>query len=243
MRYAVVVWCLLLALTGCNRQPPEYVSRYTPPVSTPPPPPPATPVAIIGDVYTSGSEMGEYGAHGWPALVSAQLQQQGITIDPKVGAQDGSGYAAIGHAHDRVFADRIPEVVAPDTKVVVLFGSANDMQTPVDELATAVQHTLATAHTAAPDARLLVIGPAWGDTYPPQQLVTVRDIVRAGAETVGATFVDPIAEGWFTDQSDLLGVDGTTPTAAGHSYLADRIGPLIAQQLQPTVQGLAVAPR
>ena len=242
MRNAFVVLCLLVALTGCNHQPPEYVSRYTAPVSAPPPPPP-TPVAIIGDVYTSGSEMGEYGAHGWPALVTAQLQQQGITIDPKVGAQDGSGYVAVGHVHDRVFADRVPEVVRPDTKVVVLFGSANDMETPADELTTAVGNTLAAAKTAAPAARLLVIGPAWGDTYAPQELLAVRDIVQAGAEAAGATFVDPITEGWFTDQADLIGVDGITPTAAGHTYLADKIGPFIALQLQPPVQQLAVAPR
>lgn len=58
-----------------------------------------------------------------------------------------------------------------------------------------------------------------------------------------ATFVDPITEGWFTDQPGLIGADGITPTAAGHSYLAAKIAPLIAQQLQPPVQQMVVAPR
>ena len=243
MRNAVVLLCLLvLTLTGCNRQPPEYISRYTPPVSAPPPPP-APPVAIIGDVYTSGSALGEYGAQRWPELAVDQLNQQGLEIDVKVGAQDGSGYVAIGHDHTRVFADRIPELLGPNTKAVVVFGSANDMDTPAEELTPAVQQALAAAKTAAPSAALLVIGPAWVDTYRPQQLLTVRDIVQSEAAAVGATFVDPIAEAWFTDQPDLLGTNGTTPTEAGHAYLAAKIAPLIAQQLQAPAPELAAAPR
>ena len=147
MRNAVVLLCLLvLTLTGCNRQPPEYISRYTPPASAPPPPP-APPVAIIGDVYTSGSALGEYGAQHWPALAATLLDQQGITIDVKVGAQDGSGYVAVGHDHTRVFADRIPELLGPNTKAVVFFGSTNDMDTPTEELTPAVQHALAAVKT------------------------------------------------------------------------------------------------
>ena len=162
----------------------------------------------------------------------------------RVGAQDGSGYVAVGHDHTKVFADRVAELLGPNTRAVVFFGSVNDMDTPAEELIVAVQHTLAAAKTAAPSAGLLVIGPAWADTYPPEQLLAVRDTVQAGATAVGATFVDPIAEGWFTDQPNLLGAGGTVPTDAGHAYLAAKIAPLIAQQLQqPATQGLAVAPR
>mgnify|MGYP002623887115 CR=1 FL=1 len=47
----------------------------------------------------------------------------------------------------------------------------------------------------------------------------------------GATFVDPIAEGWFVGRPELIGADGVHPTDAGHQYLADKIAPLIGARL------------
>lgn len=232
MRNTLVMLCLLaVVLSSCVRQPPEYASQYTPPTSPAEVVPPMD-VAIIGDSYTSGSVMGEYRAQRWPDVSAERLSQQGIAITPMVGAQDGSGYVAIGHTHDRVFADRITEVVGPNTRLVVLFGSPNDMETPPDVLAPAIQQTLAAAKSSAPKARLLVIGPAWATTEPPLELLAVRDVLKTSVETLGTTFVDPIAEGWFTDQLDLLGADGTSPTDTGHRYLADKITPLIAQELR-----------
>jgi lysophospholipase L1-like esterase len=51
------------------------------------------------------------------------------------------------------------------------------------------------------------------------------------AGTIGATFVDPIAEHWFVGRPDLIGADGVHPNDAGHQYMADRIAPLIRTQL------------
>jgi hypothetical protein len=62
-------------------------------------------------------------------------------------------------------------------------------------------------------------------------MLVARDIVKAQAEAIGATFVDPIAERWFVARPDLIGADGDHPNDAGHVYLAEKIGPLIAQQL------------
>jgi lysophospholipase L1-like esterase len=207
-----------LILTGCH-QPPPYTSTYT------------MPVAIIGDSYTRGSDMGGNGDHGWPKLVTSELDRQGVPIKPVVGAVRGVGYVDRGR-HGTVFDDQIPKAVAPDDWLVVLFGSRNDVGFPLPDLTAAVERTLADVKAAAPNAKVLVIGPPWTNANPPQPFLWVRDILKSQAGAVGATFVDPIADGWFADQPDLIGTDGVHPTDAGHQYMADKIAPLIAQQLQ-----------
>lgn len=237
MRYLVAL-LVLVALAGCRQPPPPYESTYCPTQATvrakftPPPPPPAIPVAIIGDSYTRGSAMGGQGARNWPTLAMAQLSSRGVEINPAVAADFGSGYVKRG-AKGTVFADQIPKVVKPDDRLVVLFGSLNDGSVPRPELSAPVQRTLTETQAAAPQARLLVIGPPWVGTDPPSKVLGVRDVVKCQAEAIGATFVDPIAERWFVDHPELVGSDGVHPTDAGHQYLADKIAPLIAQQLQP----------
>lgn len=227
MRVAVVL-LLLFALIGCNRQPPAYESRYTEPSTAPPAA--AQPVAFIGDSYVGGSGEGGMRDKGWPALVTTQLEQQGIHIRPDIGSAGGSGYVNRGPT-DKVFADLIPEAVHPDDRLVVVFGSRNDRGIPTDTLATAVRDTLAGVKATAPNAALLVIGPTWfGDPTP--AILEVRDTLRAQAQAVGAVFIDPITDGWFTGQAGLEGADGVHPNDAGHVYLAEKIGPLITQQLR-----------
>ncbi len=77
------------------------------------------------------------------------------------------------------------------------------------------------------EAPLLVIGPPWVDGSPPASQLRNRDAVRAAAATVGAIFVDPLAEGWFADRPELIGADGVHPTDEGHRYMADLILPHI----------------
>jgi lysophospholipase L1-like esterase len=237
VRYLVAL-LLLVALAGCRAAPPPYESTYCPTqdtvraVSDPPPAPPAIQVAIIGDSYTRGTEMGGRGARSWPTLAMAELSRRGVDIDPAVGADVGSGYVKRG-GKGTVFADQIPKVVKPDDRLVVLFGSLNDGSVPRRELSAPVRRTLTETQAAAPQARLLVIGPPWVAADPPSNVLGVRDVVKCQADAFGATFVDPIAEGWFVDHPELIGADGVHPTDAGHQYLADKIAPLISQQLQP----------
>jgi len=77
-----------------------------------------------------------------------------------------------------------------------------------------------------------VIGPPWVNGSPPASIVADRDVVQAAAQAAGATFVDPLREGWFTGPyASLIGSDGVHPTDAGHRHLADLILPRIAQAL------------
>jgi hypothetical protein len=46
-------------------------------------------------------------------------------------------------------------------------------------------------------------------------------------------FVDPLAQGWFAGATaELIDPDQVHPTAEGHRYLADLIGPVVERTLQ-----------
>lgn len=242
MRRATVFLLLLIAaVTGCEHAPPEYVSRYTPPASPGAPPPPvaaggapadAAAVAVIGDSYTEGTAFGGEGPDGWPALVAAQLRRQGIDIVPFVEAEEGSGYVTPGINEGNVFSDQISKVVRPNERVVIVFGSRGDSDVTADQLQPAVRQTLDQISAAAPQARLVVIGPVSTNPDPPPTMLEARDVLRTETQSMGAEFVDPIEDGWFGDRPDLIAPDGTHPNDAGHAYMAEKIAPLIAQEMR-----------
>jgi lysophospholipase L1-like esterase len=115
--------------------------------------------------------------------------------------------------------------------LVVFFGSRNDQGVDPVSLWTMANTNFDLARRTAPGARLLVIGPPWPTADVPASVLQIRDILGAAARTAGATFVDPLAEGWFVGRPELIGADGVHPTDAGHAYMADKIAPLIRAQL------------
>jgi hypothetical protein len=77
----------------------------------------------------------------------------------------------------------------------------------------------------APNATILVIGPAWtawANDDPSPAILLVRDTLKAQAEATGAVFVDPVADQWFVNRPDLIGSDGVNPTDEGHAFSADQ---------------------
>jgi lysophospholipase L1-like esterase len=236
-RLIVVALSLIASVTGCQHAPPEYVSRYTPSASIGAPPTigpaDAAPVAIIGDSFTKGTQFGGQGPDGWPALVAAQLRHQGIDIAPFVEAEEGSGYVTPGNNEGNVFADQISKVVRPNDRVVIVFASgSNSDDVAADQLQPAVRQTLDAIRAEAPQARLVVIGPVSLKPDPPATTLQTRDIIRTEVQAVGADFVDPIDTGWFLDRPDLITPDGIHPNDAGHAYIAEKIAPLIVQEMQ-----------
>jgi lysophospholipase L1-like esterase len=238
MRNVLLVLWLVALVTGCQHEPPPYVSRYTPSSSTEAAAPAskealpaAAAVAIIGDSYTGGTATGGQGSDGWPALVTARLRQQGIDIAASVAADDGSGYATPGIGLGDTFSDQIPKVVRQDDRLVVIFGSGADPAVPPDQLQPAVRQTLDAVRAAAPKAKAVVIGPTSTNPDPSASLLQTRDVIRTEADATGAVFVDPIAARWFINRPDLLGPNGNVPTDAGHSFMADQIAPIVVQQL------------
>jgi lysophospholipase L1-like esterase len=190
-------------------------------------------VAIIGDSYTSGPKAGE--KTRWPALVEEALKSQGTEIDPVIGAHGGSGYADHSKEGSVRFIDQVRQVAGTNDRLVILFGSAADqteLPDKLDRLRISVERTLSEAKKTAPAAKFLVIGPAWGQRNPSAGILQARDVIKGQAEGFGATFVDPIAEGWFVDHPEMVSANGDRPTDLGHAYMAERIAPLVAQQLQ-----------
>jgi lysophospholipase L1-like esterase len=187
-------------------------------------------IAVIGDSYTSGSEVGGNGARSWPTLAWKLLAQRGLDVEADVAAEGGAGY---GHPGDRgrVFEDLTAQAVQRSDALVVFFGSRNDQPVDPQKFPSLAASAFKLARFTAPDAKFLIIGPAWPTATPPPEVLKIRDSLRAVASAGPAQFVDPIAEGWFVDRPELIGADGVHPTDAGHRYMAERIAPLIYSQL------------
>ena len=187
-------------------------------------------IAVIGDSYTTGTNEGGLGPRAWPTLAWRTLAGRGLQVTADVVAEGGAGYVARGNLGG-IFADLTSRAVQPDDSLVVFFGSRNDKDSDPVAIASMCRDALAQAQRTAPSARLLVIGPPWPTADVPPNVLRIRDILKAAAANVGAAFFDPIAAGWFVGRPDLIGVDGVHPTDAGHAYMADRIAPLIGDEL------------
>jgi hypothetical protein len=180
-------------------------------------------LAVYGDGYASGNDMGGLGGAGWPALVAERTG-----ADLVLYAVPQAGYASIG-----VTGQNYPAVIAaspvPGAAVTILFGSRND----ADENLSVVQANAEKAIMAAKQASesVVVIGPVWDNAEVPAGALAVRDIVQAAARNAGVTFVDPLAGGWFAQENGLISADGISPNEAGHAYLAERIAPVVRTML------------
>ena len=187
-------------------------------------------VAVVGDSYTTGGELGGLGSKGWTTRAWQLLSRQGIAVAPDVAAEGGAGYGTRGN-HGSVFEDLTADVVKPDDALVVFFGSRNDQNVDPTQLSVLAWGTFQLARRTAPSAKFLVIGPPWPTADPPDPVLRIRDALKYQAGVAGATFIDPIAQGWFVGRPELIGADGVHPTDAGHAYMADKIAPLIGSQL------------
>jgi lysophospholipase L1-like esterase len=187
-------------------------------------------IAVVGDSYTTGGELGGLGAKGWTTRAWQLLAREGISVAPDVAAEGGAGYGTRGN-HGSVFEDLTADVVKPDDALVVYFGSRNDQGVDPTQLSVLAYGTFQLARRTAPSAKFLVIGPPWPTADPPDAVLRIRDALKYQADVAGATFIDPIAQGWFVGRPDLIGKDGVHPTDAGHAYMAEKIAPLIGAQL------------
>ena len=195
------------------------------------PVPEAKKVVLIGD-YTADSAAGGSGPRNWTALVGLALQTNQPTRVIRDNAQ-GSGYISKG-AYDQTFLDAAKVLVSKDVSVVVIFGSRFDMYAAPDAVRQAALDTYAAVKQAAPDAVILVIGPTWPGNAPPPELLTTRDMVRDAAAQAGATYVDPIDQGWFADDpGKLMAADNVSPSDAGHEKIALGVYQAILDALKP----------
>jgi lysophospholipase L1-like esterase len=188
-------------------------------------------VAVIGDSYTTGTDLGGLGRKSWTARAWRTLGQRGTRITADVAAEGKAGYGAPGD-HGSLFEDLTARAVKPSDVLVVFFGSRNDQGVNLGLLAEKVRDTFDMARRYAPTARFLVIGPPWPTADVPVNVLQIRDVLFAAARDTGVAWVDPIFEHWFVNIPGLIGPDGVHPNDAGHEYLADKIAPVIGAQLR-----------
>lgn len=218
----------LLALSGCALQEPPPVSQKVMDYYTNPPEALPDPdlVTIIGDSYTGGSDMGGYGAANWVARIQMKLERANL---------DNEGVGGTGYTTGNSFGSRVASpLIGPNTDVVMFVGSRNDLNAGPAAAGSAAAAAFAEARKLAPTADLVVVGPVWGGSDVPQQMFKVRDTVRDAATAAGATWIDPIEQGWFLDtpqEQALIGADSVHPTDEGHAYLAEKLLPVLTAAL------------
>lgn len=193
-------------------------------------------IVVFGDSLTAGSVEGGVGQNGWSEKAWHQLRADGFDILPEVSGRGGSGYAKRGPDGTTIL-EEAARMVTPSDDVIVFFGGSNDFG---EENSTeAIQETLRAARATAPHAKMIVVGPIWPVKAVPtpetqfafDNLLGIRDDLRAEAARIGATFVDPIADRWFMDQPDLIGYDEIHPTDAGHDYMYQKLLPVLRSAL------------
>ncbi|MFD2092762.1 SGNH/GDSL hydrolase family protein [Blastococcus deserti] len=196
------------------------------------PPAASTPQApvtlhVYGDGYAVGNELGGLDSAGWPALVAQRIGAELVlTAVPR------AGYASVGVSGE-IYLDLVERSPAGDATVTVLFGSRNDADEDLALVQSNAAQAIAAIRQGAPGTTLVVVGPAWSDADVPAAALAVRDAVRAAAEAGGATFVDPLADGWFAQRPELIASDGISPTDGGHVYLADLLAPVLQKAVTP----------
>ena len=189
-------------------------------------------VSIIGDSFTGGSPQGGYDIAGWPSLTYRRLYTPDSPIFFVTSAKGGSGYVNQGPSRT-TFVTEAERVVNQYTDLVVFFGSQSDVN-EIGQVEQSVRDAISVVRKNAPQAKILIIGPAWtrGELTP--EIRKVQEAVGDAARLPGVQYVDPISEGWFFGrEGDLVGADGVQPNDAGHLYMADRIEPLIRAMLEP----------
>ncbi|WP_427133967.1 SGNH/GDSL hydrolase family protein [Pseudarthrobacter sp. S9] len=182
-------------------------------------------VLVVGDSLSTGH--GTSPADAWPNLINESSATDSRPLHLVNAARDGSGYLSPG-GDGSVFASQVTAGVAEGTQAVVFFGSENDVGSDPVELHRAAAAAYALAHDKAPNASLIVIGPPAYTNDPEPDLLQVRDVEKAAALKVGATFIDPIAEHWIAGHTEqLLGPDGDHPSLAGQRYLKEQMERLL----------------
>jgi len=163
-----------------------------------------------------------------------------MLVPSRILASNGSGYTVVGPAADAKDLPGHAEEVLGDASIVVIFGGRNDMHNAerVDEIEAQAARTIRIVGERAPRAQVLVVGPPWINPWPSKEILRVRDRVRAATEDADVGWLDPIADGWFAEEdqlvdgrSRLIAEDRIHPTDEGHAYLAQKLMPHIEDRI------------
>lgn len=166
----------------------------------------------FGDSYASGFLGYGGGPDNFGAILAADLKSD---FDNRAIA--GTGYAnSDGGATFLAQANSYASAAATTT---MFFGSLNDQTLSASTVQSNAAAAYARVKQVAPATKLVVVGPQWPNAARASDLLGKRDAVKAAALAAGATFIDPLADGWFDTRPELIGADGFHPTTAGHRHI------------------------
>ncbi|OZC96810.1 hypothetical protein CH281_23420 [Rhodococcus sp. 06-221-2] len=172
-------------------------------------------VAVVGDSYTGGSDMGGRGRSNWLPLMAESLgyEQCGYPIG-------GSGWT-LGRA---TFGERIDWALGRKPDVIIFFNGLNDLKSDAQAAGIAADRDLGYLRSQNPDVPVVVIGPVVVSDSSMSKARTMADGIKVATVKHGGLFVDPIAEGWFSGPDRaLIGTDRFHPTDQGMVYLSGKI--------------------
>lgn len=183
-------------------------------------------VTVISDDLAAPAESG-IPVTEWPVLVASDLGVRVVSLTTA-----GSGYTTrpLTSAFGGTFEARAGQV-ASTSRVVLIFGGANDQRATRVQLLRAASATISDAQRTAPRASVVLIGPASAVNDPPESLLAVRSALREAAGRGGAQFVDPIDQGWLTDGTGYIGADDRSLTAKGERAVAARVETVLRRLL------------
>jgi len=175
--------------------------------------------------------MGGLRQSNWSALVGKDLGW--VDCANAVG---GSGWT-VG-AEGNTFGARVDWAVAQRPALIIFFNGINDLNGGPGGIGESADAALKDLQAKAPDVPVVVIGPVLVRDLQAPGVRGMRDEVEDAAVANGATFIDPVAEGWFAgDKRALLGEDEFHPTDEGHRYLAGLMEASVASA------GIALSPQ
>jgi lysophospholipase L1-like esterase len=180
-----------------------------------PPGAPRPVAAFLGDSYATGWAGAGNGASGWPAIVGRAYGWRTRNY-----AVAGTGFVNPGWTGQPI-RSRVAAVIRLQPGVIFVAGGHNDRRFGAAASGRAAATVLRRLREGVPDAVIVVIGPIWQDGSPPASLRGLRDRLRREAAEVGAVFIDPLRDGWFTgSRQRFIAADGIHPTQAGHRHMA-----------------------
>jgi acyl-CoA thioesterase-1 len=184
----------------------------------------AQPLAhFLGDSYTFG-----YGATSRQTALPMRIAA-GMGWRADVDGVSGTGYLNPATGTNDTYPDRASHVPA-GARYVVIMGGVNDY---ARFAASPTAFVRAANTTAAPRAKLIVVGPFWPYAPTDSRITAMDAIVENAAATHGALFLDALRERWMTDPG-VAGhmTDKLHPNQQGYDALAARIDAALKERLR-----------